>query len=176
MDGAAYNSDAASCELPADVLLLVVEASLPEWRGVLRHVGRPWRDAVAKVEAAELGGGASPMRMAEIAGRLALLEWAAVQGCPMTKRTCAIVVSRGGLESLRWCREQAGCPWDATACAAAAAAGDLASLRYCREHGCTVGHPSPRCPLSSLLVATYNRYYMCIGGFGCFGLVPELDV
>ena len=68
-------------------------------------------------------------------GKLELLKFLRVQGCPWDRSTCSEAAKNGHLECLKYLHEN-GCPWDGFTCYNAAGNGHLECLQYAHENGC----------------------------------------
>ena len=68
-------------------------------------------------------------------GKLELLKFLRVQGCPWDRSTCSEAAKNGHLECLKYLHEN-GCPWDDWTCSSAAFNGHLECLKYAHENGC----------------------------------------
>jgi len=69
-------------------------------------------------------------------GKLEVLQWASVHGCPLVAGPCHHAALGGHLEVLRWARRERQCLWDEDTCSFAAQGGHLEVLRWAREHDC----------------------------------------
>jgi hypothetical protein len=100
---------------------------------------KPWWLTAQQWEAwvlfEEFGRGGSHDMIARH-GSLAVLQWAAAQGCPLDKSEfglCSIAAKRGHLEMLQWAR---GCQWGLETCRWAAEHGRIEILDHLRDNGC----------------------------------------
>lgn len=76
-----------------------------------------------------------PSRPAARFGRLELVEYLYIHGCPWDVRTCMMAAGKGHLNVVKWLR-CVGCPWNAGTSASAAANGRLDVLKWCQANGC----------------------------------------
>ena len=65
-------------------------------------------------------------------GRLDILQWLRMKGCPWNSDTCKGAAENGHLEVLKWAREH-NCPWNEWTCASAAENGHLEILKWARQ-------------------------------------------
>ena len=72
---------------------------------------------------------------AAMSGRLDMLRWLRVKGCPWDESTCSLAARSGHLEVLCWAHDN-GCPWNAETCSSAAFGGHLGIIRWARDNGC----------------------------------------